>query len=114
MALAVTADNSLYSLLQRFVVVLGRQRQDASPMAEQVISNFAIYLQTLWYSHPQPRQHDRDQTTGAGAIHIIEIMTGEKFIFVEGATGGVWYRAELVLQSSLAFSDLMHESLEDE
>ena len=112
--LAVFPDYPLNRLLQRFVMILGRQRKYIAPMTEEVVSHLTIDLQALWNCHAKPPQHDRYETACARAIHVIEVVTWQQLVLVECSSRRVGNRAVLVLQSSFALGNLVHESLEDD
>lgn len=57
MKLAVLADDLLYCLLKRLMVVLGRQRQDVSSMSKELVADATIELQALWDRHAQSCEH---------------------------------------------------------
>jgi hypothetical protein len=114
MLLAILAYDGLHCFLQRFLVVLGRQREGIPSVSKQIVPYLAVDFQTLGYCHAQPCQHNRYQTACACAVHEVEVVTGEKLILVEYVSVGAGDSAFVALQAAFAFGDFVHETLEDE
>jgi hypothetical protein len=103
--LTILSHNVADSLLQGFVVVLCRQRQDIPPMAEQLVTNTSVDLQALWYSHTEPCQHH---------WHVVEVVAWQQLVLVEVLSGAASHRPFVSLKPLLALGDFVHELLEDE
>jgi hypothetical protein len=59
-------------------------------MAKETLPNLTVYLQTLRYGHAQSCKHYGYQATSAGAVHVVEVVTGEQLVFVEGVSVAPW------------------------
>ena len=83
-------------------------------MAEEFVADAPVNVQTLWHGHAQARQHDGDEASGAGAIHVVEVVAWQQFVLVEVPAVAAGHGSLFFLQSSLAQGDFMHKALDDE